>query len=240
MRDEHLRELASLPGDRRLPRRPRSSTSSSRPGSPARSVRPPPAGDPGRPRRGLRPRPSAPRCAPVPRSSNGRERGTTSSASATASGCSCAGEPLAHDRLDGLAPLGRHGREVVCGDEPLHPTLAQPPRQRVPARERPARGGRVGIIGRRDQPQRRDALGVTQGEAQRRVRAHRGAGQHRALDVRARRAPPPGRGRVARSRRRSDRARRRAAVPARVVGDRRDIPSAQACASPSPHSDALR
>ncbi len=133
--------------------------------------------------------------------SNGRERGTTSSASATAAGCSCAASRWRSAR----SVTSRHCAGSARGHRrPRTP----PPRPRAaPAPARPsarASGSRTpaGVEGRRDQPQREHALGVAQGEAQDRVRAHRGARQDRALDAQRRRAPAPGRARGARSRRR--------------------------------------
>ena len=75
---------------------------------------------------------------------------------------------------------GSTALDVVGGDEALHPAAAQPGRQRVPAGQ-PGRERR-GVVGRRDQDQAGDALGALEREAQRGVRAHRRAGEHRALD----------------------------------------------------------
>ena len=88
----HLRELPPLPGDRRARRGPHPRRSAARPGSPARSARPTASGWPGSASSRLATTivGDVDRRASSLMLSNGRERGTTSSASATASGCSCA------------------------------------------------------------------------------------------------------------------------------------------------------
>ncbi len=87
---------------------------------------------------------------------------------------------LAQDGGDGVAPARVDRGRVVGGDEALHPAAAHSGRQRVPAGQ-PGRERR-GVVGRGDQDQAGDALGAPEREAQRGVRAHRRAGDHRALD----------------------------------------------------------
>ena len=66
-------------------------------------------------------------------SSNGRERGTACSASASASGCSWADEPLVQDAVDRLEPLLGDVRRAVGLDEPLDAALAQALRRAGPS-----------------------------------------------------------------------------------------------------------
>ncbi len=68
-------------------------------------------------------------------SSNGRERGTASSASATALGMLVRGQALAQHLLDRLAPGLGHRGEVIGAHEPSTPSSRSPSRERVPARQ---------------------------------------------------------------------------------------------------------
>ena len=73
------------------------------------------------------------------------------------------GQPLAQHRLHRVAERLRHARLAVGLEEALHPALAQPARQRVPALEAAAR--RVRVEGRRDQHQRRRPLRMLAGRS---------------------------------------------------------------------------
>ncbi len=170
--------------------------------------------------------------------SNGRERGTAASASATASGCSCAAIRWRSTVSTVSAPGLRQALDPVGRDEALDAALAQAARERVPVRE--VAGGALGVVGGRHehQPARRSA-GALERERQRGVRAHRGAdhdrrGAPQRRDHRRRGRPPAPR----RSSRRPLRAPMRRGRGRRR--ERRADPSARACASPSGRSGASR
>ena len=100
------------------------------------------------------------------------------------------GQALADDPEDRLAPARVAGRLAVGGDEALDAAFAQPVAERVPARAATPGSPCVRrVVGGRDHDEAGDALGLLEREAQGGVRAHRRAGEHRALDARARRAP---------------------------------------------------
>ena len=125
--------------------RPRPRRPAGRPGSPRRSARPSRTGARGRPRRGWRRRrPGASMPASSSHASNGRERGTARSASASASGCSWAESRWCRTRYDRLVPLLGHVRRAVGLDEALHAAVAQ-----ALGDARPSAPGRVRGRGRR-------------------------------------------------------------------------------------------
>ena len=81
------------------------------------------------------------------------------------------GEPLVQDAIDRLAPLLRHGRRTVGLDEPLHPAVAQPIGEPVPAVEAVAAVG-LGVVAGGEDDQARDALGVIERVLHQRLSAH--------------------------------------------------------------------
>ena len=118
-----------------------------------------------------------------------------------------------------LAPRLRHAGIAVGLDEALDAAVAQALGQRVPARQAVGIVVVDRVVGGRDHHQRRGALGVLQREAQQRVRAHRRAREHRALDpALVHDAAQVGHEVVVAVGVRRGR-RRAAPVPARVVGD---------------------
>ena len=152
--------------------------------------------------------------------SNGRERGTACSASATASGCSCARQPLA-DHLDHrLAPLLGHrpARRRRRGTLDRRRSR-RPSRERVPARQPRRVVARRVVRGRYDN-QARHPLGAVAAPATAACGrpSRRPASTARSMPER-RRAPPRGRAPSRRSRSAGIGAGDGAAVAARVVGD---------------------
>ncbi len=150
----------------------------------------------------------------------GASAAPTSSASATASGCSCAARRWRSTVCDGRAQRLGHVLEVIgARRSPRRRPRAARARARPSAASSASRAARGGVERGRDDRERGDALGVLEREAHGRVRAHRGAGEQRALDARCVEHRREVARRGARSRTRRLGRGRRAAVPARVVGD---------------------
>jgi hypothetical protein len=124
------------------------------------------------------------------------------------------GQALLQDAPDGVLELLGNGRVAVGLDEALDTPAAQAGRQAAVVLDAAVRG--VGIEGGSDEHEARHALGMVEREADQRVRAHGGPGEHCAVH-----APFAHDGeQVVRQRlvvvRRAG---RRVAVAARVVGD---------------------
>ncbi len=113
-----------------------------------------------------------------------RERGTASRASATARGCSCAPRRWRSTVSTVVAPdLGHLARSRRRRRSPRPHPRAGPARARPSARAPRRRAGAAGSNAGRDQHERRPRAPVRiEREAQRRVRAHRGAREHGALE----------------------------------------------------------
>ena len=157
-----LRELAALPRDRRLALLLDDELGAG--DRLARSPRRSPAGGRGRPRRGSATTTAGTldRARGRRRSPNGRDRGTTRSASATASGCSCCAEPLADDLEHRLAPVLGHSGSPYASTKPSTPPLRRPSES---ASQRASRSGSSWldrVVGRRD---RRTSAGDALGRA---------------------------------------------------------------------------
>ena len=96
-----------------------------------------------------------------------------------------AGDALAHERRDRFAHGRRQPLHVVGREIALDAALAQPRGERVVAAQALLAVEADGVVGGRDDDEAGDALGDVEREAQDRVRAHRAAGEHRALELEA-------------------------------------------------------
>ncbi len=189
-----------------------------RPGSPRRSARRPRTGARGRPRRGWRrPPPALDRASSSQALERARARHRLQRVGERLR-VLVGGEPLVQD----LSIVSRHAsgtpRVAVGLDEALDAAVAQPVGQRVPALQ-VARAAPSGVVRGRDDDEPGDAVGVVEREPDDRVRAHRGAGQHGAVDPAVVEHGEQVAAPAARSRSPPGRRRRRAAVAAGVVGD---------------------
>ena len=71
--------------------------------------------------------------------------------------------------------------QIVRAHEALDAVAAQPFGERIPGGQRLGAGRQRGVVGGRDECERRHARGLLEREAQRRVRPHRRAREHRVL-----------------------------------------------------------